>query len=197
MNTRSLAVALLAASLTAQLPPPPVDPLVHPTIGVGWHEPQVVGHFLGVTMLDAYASTQDARGSATPSPIGVGIGGAIYWRHTCLSPAGAFYPFWDAVVPGFAVAPFDAGPVALTMPGSPVGFDQVRLDMGTAAVVWPMFLTFVPNVATPWPEAWVIELRIPNDPALIGSLWAAQAWHVDPGTQLLYFSDAVAVEVRA
>jgi hypothetical protein len=44
-------------------------------------------------------------------------------------------------------------------------------------------------------DRWFLTLDIPNQPSLLGSVWAAQAVRIDPSDLLLYFSDEHLVQV--
>jgi hypothetical protein len=184
-------LVLLAASLPAQ-GLPPVGPTIGSVAWIGHREPQVGGTNLGYQSLDAYCAWADSR-PATFGTTAVGIGGTIYWTSVSSDPLGAngvFYPAGDDIVVGFGVGPYNAGD-SFGAPWAAQGHDLVMLDQH-AIVVPPQFV--YPFLGS---DAWVVALPVPIDPLLVGTVWAAQAFRVDPGNGALYVSDMVAVEVQS
>jgi hypothetical protein len=188
---RTIAFLLAIAPLAAQ-GLPPTGPTIGSVAWIGHRESQVGGTALGYQSLDAYCDWVDTR-PATFGTTAVGIGGTIYWTSVSSDPLGAngvFYPAGDDIVVGFGVGPYNAGD-SFGAPWAAQGHDLVMLDQH-AIVVPPQFV--YPFLGS---DAWVVALPVPIDPLLVGTVWAAQAFRVDPGNGSLYVSDMVAVEVQA
>lgn len=190
---RTLLVASLASPLLAQLPVPPVCPPTTGSFDVGQRHEQEANVVPGPQRIRAYCSYADYR----PDGVGfggVGLGGAIYWESWAERPWGGYYaPYWAPAMAFFALAPSDAA-YSVMLPNAAPGFDQIMVWLDYAVFVAPTHHYVETFGGTR--SVWVVQVPVPNDPALVGTTWDAQAFRIDPTDGMVYLSDAVAVEVR-
>jgi hypothetical protein len=188
MRSLLFALILVAPALSQTQPTPPLLPTPPATalIGVSTAEPGAATS-TGDQRLFAYCAAASARTNGVG--FGVAINSTVYWSSTAEDPSGVAYgPGNLAAMSLFILGPHTA--VSSPVAGAAAGFDLGLIDVGLSAVFSPFYYHAEDSV-----DVWSVELAIPNDPALVGTKWASQAFRLDPTNGLLYLSNLVAVEI--
>lgn len=187
----TLTLLLLGSFLPAQLPAPPLSIFGPTSLPVGGFNLLQAGYSLpGTQAVWAYCDQQWWRPGTATTPPAIGIGGTVYYVGESMTPSGspAFYPP-GTVLSAFAIAPLTAA--HWVMPIAAAGHDVLVVDTSIGIVSGPL------HQETYTSDLWVLPLAIPNNPALIGTLWQAQSFRVDPSNGLFYMSNGLLVEVTA
>jgi hypothetical protein len=193
---RSLALLCAAAAAPAQSPPP-----TGATSTVGLSNQSQLGGPFGEQRIGAICAAPFFGPTATIGAGGVVPGGSIAWWSEALHPTLQPLTYHTAGTAPvfFLVAPFTFG--SLLLPFAAPLHNRVFLPpAATVVAAAPWILPQASGgigavVPTGGFDRWFLTLDIPNQPSLLGSVWAAQAVRIDPSDLLLYFSDEHLVQV--
>ena len=191
-----IAVAPLFPAVFAQSPPPTGAVSV-----VGTTNQSQAGGPVGEQRIGAICAPGHFRGGAPIGAGGVALGGSIGWWSEAIDPTATPLTLHAAgtCFVLFLVAPFQFS--TLPFPGAAAGHDQVFVPpLAAVAVVapWVQVHTSGGGGAVVPPsgyDRWFLTLDVPGNPALLGSVWAAQAARFDPANLQLYFSNEYIVQV--
>jgi hypothetical protein len=189
MKTASLlSLFLLGASLPAQYPPLPAQSYY--SIGVpSWVIP-CGPYFAKVSTTTSPTDRRPDNGyPGGAANFSCRIGGIFYLRAqqqwaVCVNPP-IYQPLNSTVAPIFLFGANTSGgpvqlPTSLAYPSQNYVFDGLSLTAGpTHYGPWEL----IPSV-----DCWACAISVPNDPALNGTQWAAQAAFYTPATLLFHLS---------
>lgn len=192
----TIASMLLGASLSAQLPPIPAQSYY--AVGKGdWVTP--CADYIPYCHMSAapWSRTIDPAypgSSPTQSYWGVDTGGTLYLRSLQHAVCPHYMPIGTSLAPYFLFGPRTN---IWTSVAAITGF---ALGQSTIFNTDPTMVLGGPSNYGPWefnPQigVWVMSISIPNNPALVGSEWAAQSLALTAATMTFHLSGSHYVRI--
>lgn len=192
----AIASLVFAALLGTQSPPP-----TGAVSTVGMANQLQLGGPAGDQRIGGICAPAFYRGSAPLGSGGVALGGSICWWSEAIHPNTSPLTLHAAgsCITLFLVAPFQF--TSLPLPFAAPAHDRLFLPpQGTLVTPapWTQVLTTGGGGAIVPPggyDRWFLTVDVPNQPSLLGSVWASQSTRLDPSNLLFYFSDEWLVQV--